>query len=521
LLLSLPRARFFDAPSLFMLAGGAAVLLPYLLLPVIPGTDLPNALARLAILGSAPDAPIRSSFAPHWALMPDLGLDLVYMALKPIASADAVLRLCLVGAMAAMLALVWAIQRTLFGAVSYAAAMAPLFICGLPVVLGFVNFVMSEAVVMLGAWLWLRWRGELVPARLLALAFVAGTAWLCHFAGYVTLMLFLACAQGWLFWQAPRIGTAARRLLELVAVALPGVVMSAFAEHETVSSSTLHYRLYAVRAVFAPVLATGTAADFLLWAGIVVVCVVVLCLGRWHVARPAQASLGIMLLVVAALPWGVGAATDVGSRLICPVALLLLAVSRVTPPPGVWGARAILGILAVLIAVRDAALTDLALHDARSVSAFRQAAHGLPLGTTLLQATDKWRAADCSPAQIPFSAIGPATHLAAYAVIDRAVWEPFIFAARGKQPIESTRDFAKGELRSLSPPGLNDLPTPGAAKTQVAADDDEVPRGWPDRFAYLLVNGRGCAENPMPGLLAPMADGPGFSLYRIIPKAAR
>jgi len=163
---------------------------------------------------------------------------------------------------------------------------------------------------------------------------------------------------------------------------------------------------------------------------------------------------------------------------------------------------------------RDAALADVALRDARSVSAFRAAAQRIPQGATLLQATDTWRAADCSRAKFPFSAIGPATHLAAYATIDRAVWEPFIFAARGKQPIESTRPFARGELRSLAPPGLNDLPYPGAAK--MATDGDEVPQGWPQRFDYLLVTGRGCTKNPMPGFLAPMADGPGFSLYRIL-----
>jgi hypothetical protein len=221
-----------------------------------------------------------------------------------------------------------------------------------------------------------------------------------------------------------------------------------------------------------------------------------------------------MLVFIAALPWGVGAATDVGSRLICPVMLLLLAVSRITPPFGAGGGPAMLAMLAVLIAGRDAALADVALRDARSVSAFRAAAQRIPQGATLLQATDTWRAADCSRARFPLSAIGPATHLAAYATIDRAVWEPFIFAARGKQPIESTRPFARGELPSLAPPGLNDLPYPGAAKT--APDGDEVPQGWPQRFDYLLVTGRGCTKNPMPGFLAPMEVGPGFSLYRIL-----
>jgi hypothetical protein len=490
------------------------VLLPYLLLPVLPGTDVPNDLARLAVLGASPDAPIRASFAPHWALMPDLGLDLVYMAARSAASADLVLRLCLVGAMAAMLALVWAIQRTLFTTPTYAAVLAPLFVAGLPVVLGFVNFEMSVSFVLLGAWLWLMWRDQLSLARILALAVVAATAWLCHFAGYATLMLFLACAQGWAFLQAPGLRNAARKAAALAAIALPSQIMSAFAEHETVTASAMHYRLYALRALFAPVLATGTGSDFLIWAGVVLVLGLVLGFGSWHVAKQARASLAIMFVCVAALPWGVGAATDVGSRLICPVVLLLLAVSRITPPFGAWGGRAMLAMLAVLIAGRDVALTGQAFDDWHSVSALRAAVRAIPVGATLLQATDTWRAADCSRAKTPFSAIGPATHLAAYATIDRAVWEPFIFAARGKQPIESTRPFAKGELRSLSPPDLGALPYPGAA--HLTPDEDGVPQGWPQRFGYLLVTGRGCTQNPMPGFLAPMADGPGFSLYRIL-----
>jgi hypothetical protein len=281
-------------PGWFVILAGLATILPYLLVGVIPGTDYPNDLARLAILGAAPGAAIRQSFVPHWALMPDLGLDLVYMALKSVASPACVLRLCLAGAMASMLSLIWLIQRDLFGRPSFAAALAIPCMGGLPVVLGFTNFVMSSALVLLGVWLWLRWRENLSWPRVLALAAVSALTWLCHVAGYALLMAFLGCGQFWLFARRPSLASLFRNAASLAVITLPGLVLFGFAERETVPMVNVAWRSYAIRGLFAPTMVTGDPSDLLIWLGMVVIIGVILAKGRWFVAPPARLSLAVL-----------------------------------------------------------------------------------------------------------------------------------------------------------------------------------------------------------------------------------
>ncbi len=501
-----------NGPTLFLVAGGLAVVLPYAFIPVIPGVDFPNDLARLAVLGAAPDAPIRLAFQPHWALMPDLGLETVYMALRLVASPDLVLRACMVGSMAALLALVFATQRLLFGPVSHAAALAPLCVAGQPMVLGFANFEMSCPLILLGAWLWLAWREDLRWWRLLTLVAVSAAAWLCHFAGYALLMVFLACGQAWMTFRRPTMATMAGKAAALFAIALPGVVMSALAEHETVSVRTVKFGLLQLRGLFAPVMTTGTASDLLLWLGLIVLIVLILVRGKWFIAPAARASLLVIAIMVAALPWQLGAATEVGVRLATPAMMLLLAASRITFPFGVAGARIGFAVLALLIVQRDHALIAQARSEGLSVVSFRQAVARMPVGASLMAATDKWRDATCRLASAPLWGITAKTNMAAYATIDRGAWEPFLFAAQGKQPIRSAKAFARGELPAMPPPALADLPGVVAAGP---SDKDQVPPGFPAQYDYLLIIGRDCRQNPIPALLSPIGDGPGFSLFKI------
>jgi hypothetical protein len=134
-----------------------------------------------------------------------------------------------------------------------------------------------------------------------------------------------------------------------------------------------------------------------------------------------------------------------------------------------------------------------------------------------MAATDEWRLADCTRGGM-MSPLGPNSHLAAYATIDRGVWEPFIFAAKGKQPIRSVNASFPGELPALAPPPLDSVVSLARGGSPA---DAAVPKFWPRRFGYLLVIGRGCTANPMPELLRPMANGPGFALFSLEQTASK
>jgi hypothetical protein len=509
---------------IFLAAGGCAVLLPYLLLPVIPGIDYPNHLARLAVLGASPGTPILANYAPHWALMPDLGLDLAYMALKPVASPQTVLRLCVVGALATMLVCAAAIQRSLFKTSSMALALMPLCCAGLPIVMGYVNFVMSAGLAMFGAWLSLAWRAHLTWPRVLALSAIGATAWLCHMAGYGMLMTFIFCTllQSTVF-SASAPGPLWKKsfacFVRMLVIALPGVALFALAERRT-DAGAVQYGIFKLRPLLAAVVATDTPFDYILWLGVCAVMLAMLLFGRWRVAPASRLSLMVLLALIALLPWRIGSAVDVDSRLAAPFMLILLASSRIEAPSGIVPKYLLLSILAGLVVARDVKLVTAGMQEARSVAVFRSAERLLPAGTAMMVSTDQWHLADCSRGG-PFSIISPHTHLAAYATIDRGIWEPFLFAGKGMQPIMSVRQGFPPSLKALAPPSLEALEQGlRSAKPAIgsAADDDSetMPQGWPDQYSYLLVLGHGCHANPFPDLLRTQAEGPDFTLFALV-----
>ena len=504
------KSLILALPAIFLLLGGAAVLLPYLFVPVIPGNDYPNHLARLAILGAAPGSALRAGFAPHWALMPDLGLDLAYMALNGIASPEAVLRLCLVGSFAVMLGCVWAIQRTLFGRAGFAVAAAPLLVTGLPAVMGYVSFIMSCALLMVGVWLYLKWRDRLDAARVAALAGVGALVWLCHIAGFGVLIAFIGASHLWPDLCARRWPGLVRRGMVVAAIAAPGFVLSLLAE-EGVGGAASWVPSLLPRTLLAPVVATGQSLDVVLWLGVLGLAVIVWRRGDWRVGAPAKAGLCLLGVLIAFLPWSVGTAVDIGSRIVVPTVLILLATSSIRPPRGALAGAILLGCLSGLIGFRSISFGQNAAHEGRTVAAFRSAIAAMPQGATLMVGRDRWRRADCSRAGTPYAPLDAQSHLAAYATIDRGAWEPFIFAGKGMQPVRSVKPFASGALPTMVPPTLELLAQPGAHTD----DGATVPAGWPQHYDYLLVLGHGCHANPMPALLEPDSDGPGFTLFKL------
>ncbi len=496
--------------ALFCLMAAAAVLMPYLFISPIPGTDYANHLARLYALGAPPGSPLRASYAPHWALMPDLGLDLAYMALKPVASPETVLRLCLVGAMAAIMACMWRIQRTLFGRLTAAGLLAPLCAGGLPVVMGNINFTMSVAIVMLGVWLSLAWRNRLTPGKIAALSLVAAAAWITHFAGFATLMAFIGATE---FFSrvhpSHRLAGAAAATLLTGAIAAPSLILSLLAEHGA-PAHQISYSLLKLRILFAPIMATGTPTDFILWAGMLAILAGLLRLGAWHIAPPARAGLLLLTALMLALPCRVGYGYDADSRLAVPIMLILLACSRMDPPKT---ARAILFLaVAVLIAARDTWVVQQSRHAAAQLAAFRAADRFIPVAGHVMVAIDDHRTKECIPAKNAFSHVGPNSNLVAYATIDRGAWEPFIFARRGMQPLRSVPAAFQPEPDDVAPPSLDSL-GPEAKGTPPQP-------GWPNQFDNLLIIGAGCPANPFPALLRQEATGPNFTLYRVIAPAA-
>ena len=170
----------------WMAFGGLCVLLlaPLLVVDVPPLVDYPNHLARAFILASLPQDPFLSRFYMlHWAIIPNLALDLLAPPLMHLLPVHVVGRLLI--ALAVML--------PVLGTVAYNTALGGrwwslgvgLVAYNSCLLYGFLNFSVSLGLALLLAAGWLRWREDR-PVFAIALAIIGAPALLiCHLMGLV------------------------------------------------------------------------------------------------------------------------------------------------------------------------------------------------------------------------------------------------------------------------------------------------------------------------------------------------
>jgi len=531
-------------PAIAAILTCGVVLLPFVVAPALPLFDLPNHLARLHVLGAAADSPIRRVYAPHWALMPNLGIDLIYMACHFVASPEIAVRLCLIGSLLALFAAIWRIQWRLWGGTSYAVALAPVFVTGLCVFMGYLNYILSVAVIFAALALYLGWRERLSSARVAALSILATMAWFCHIAGFAMFGFLLAMidvtgrrldhpAAAW----RDRARQGARTAGVLLTVLGPGAVLSLAAEKQAGGSHVVYGGTEKLRLLIAPVFLTGAGADLFMLG--LALCVIGLALfGRAltlaPIVRPAVIVLALLIVVC---PFQIGQGIDVDTRMVLPLAALLLAGGRLELPRrrGVL-ALCLSSFLAVLL-LRDQAFLRSAREDAHEIAAFRRLVATLPAGSAML-AVDATGPDVCTPThdvQPP-----PLDHLISFAVIDRGIYTPSIFTSAGMQPLQAIHPPFPARTKVMLPPSVRMLQAVTAAggidKLRAASrhdpkldeelghlrDSEDMPLAhhWPDDYQSLLVMHDGCGRNPLPHRLDFIGSGDFFSVFRVRALAA-
>lgn len=167
-----------SAPFVVLVALAAA--LPLLLAPVPPLTDVGGHLARYAVqLGGAGAAGQWYQFS--WALVPNLGCDLLIAALAPVLGLEAGVKAMVVLIAALQAAGILLLSRVAHGRVSPIALFAIPFVYGLPLLYGFLNYSLGIALVLPALALWLDLgRRERIAARAALFVPIGFGLWVCH-----------------------------------------------------------------------------------------------------------------------------------------------------------------------------------------------------------------------------------------------------------------------------------------------------------------------------------------------------
>jgi hypothetical protein len=163
-----------------------AAAIPLLYPPIPPMVDLLGHMGRYRVELDLANSPwLQRYFDYHWALIGNLGVDLLMMAIGPIMGLEPAVKLIvlLIPPLTAA-GFLW-VAKEIHGRIPPTAYFAIPFIYGHPFLFGFVNFALSMALAFLSFGLWLR-LGRLEKTRLRAWLFVP-----------ISLVVFFAHTYGW------------------------------------------------------------------------------------------------------------------------------------------------------------------------------------------------------------------------------------------------------------------------------------------------------------------------------------
>lgn len=165
--------------------------IPLWLPSISPLVDLPGHLGRYRIqLDLDTSETLRKYFSFRWALIGNLGFDLLIMPLAPLVGLEMAVKLIVMAIPALGVAGIYWVAREVHGRVPPTALFAVPFLYNFPFNFGFTNFAlsMSLALIALGGWLRLSTTGNW-RIRAAAFAPISCLLWLAHAFGWAFLLL--------------------------------------------------------------------------------------------------------------------------------------------------------------------------------------------------------------------------------------------------------------------------------------------------------------------------------------------
>ena len=191
----------------------AAALVPLLLTPVLPLIDFYNHIARIQVLAGLDANPLfAANYAAAWAILPNIGLDVIAVAALQVVPLAALPHLVAALIAAVMFFGILALNRAVTGQTAW-----PAVLLAIPLLYswifnwGFVNFLLGLGLALLAAAWWVQQRRR--PLLRLAVAMLLGLAvFFCHALAFGLYGILIAALEAGHWWQQPR-----RRLGDLAA----------------------------------------------------------------------------------------------------------------------------------------------------------------------------------------------------------------------------------------------------------------------------------------------------------------
>ena len=420
-------------PDNRLLIAAVLLLAPLLAVDVPPLLDYPNHLARCVLLAFAGrDAVLGAMAEIHWAIIPNLAIDLIVTPLLWVMPVHLAGRLFLAATLLLPVLGCIAYSRAINGATSWWPSMSALVAGAGTFLLGFVNFNFSLGLALLLAAGWIRTR------NIFAVTVFTGVLFFAHLMGVVFFLILVGAHELDRLLRTRRLSLASLPLLLMPAVLYINAPLSTTGGGVNFLSPADKLALLPL-----PFLTYNWAFD-IATAAIVIGFVVL----RTRMAREAKIAMALLAIFYLATPHSFKATEGLDTRFLTMFALMLFAA----PVPGIGMARLpftlLLGARAlVMMAVWSGFAEDLA--------GLRAAIVAVPAGAKIYAAA--------APLEHPSTArrLSDGTrldlHLPALLLIEHHAFWPTLFDEPAQQPIRWRPTY-----RALADQtgGIMDLPLP-------------------------------------------------------------
>jgi hypothetical protein len=514
-----------------VLAGTCAVLLvPLFLVDVPPLLDYPNHLARMYVLAFGAHDPILSHmYAQHWAIIPNLAIDLVLPEMLKILPIYVAGRVVLAATLLLPLAGVIVYHRVAFGVRSYWPIAAALTAYNALFILGFMNFLLSLGMALLVAAGWLRWRERHLVTVALCGAVATTAIFFMHLFGLLFLAVLLGTEElAWFWWHRSDRPALLPRLMRHSAIGLaaflPPVMLYALAPLSDAGGRVIwlawHFKLVWLAE---PFMTYDGAVDLL-----VTLAFLGLLYGLWRVGRlRAAVGLGGALLVLLAMyvacPFVMMGTGFIDARFPVMIGLLMFAGLRpVRLPPRVRAVIAV--VLALTFLARTASLATVWHAHNQDLTDMRRVIAPVPRGARVLVVTvdpqdnpDYWNALPRGR-EIP-ELFRIEFHLPALLVIEHQAFFPCLFTVRAKQPLITLPPYDRLGAPECQPPDWQSLVVGYSVHPVTPAP---YLRNWQRNYDFVLLlnaGGAGDLRRFLPERLTLLTSADVAALYRVRPPA--
>jgi hypothetical protein len=506
---------------------GAAVAFPLTQAEVPPLVDYPNHLARNWVLAHGADVPeLAGNYTVHWRILPYLAMDLVVPVLSRVMPIEQAGRIFIALTMLALIGGTSALHRALYGRVGIWPICSVLFIYNAALFWGFLNCLFATGVYLFAFGGWIGTRYWQPAPRILTFSVVGSLLFLMHLFAFGLYGLSVVTYE--LVSRANPRAVSLRSLVSDALVCLqfaPGIVLwyASLAHGGTFATGygDLGSKSYAV---ISPFIFSNPPVVFDRLTGPVITVLLALAVVSRSLTLAAGMRLPIAAMIVVALltPNRMGGwLADIRIPVALPFVIIASTRFRASPKVGIPMAAAVL----VVVGLRVWTVSQVWRDYDRWFNEFRAASAVITPGARLLVVEASIPEQKRKPPEVPES-LGNVqwitfTHMAALAVIDRAVFYPHMFtgwttidvATRNEavsqregvplDPEEFIQSARYDEARSLD------------TKSDVTGES-AYWSNWPETFDFVLWIDFARAPKPELKHLQHLASSSFFDIYRVV-----